>query len=104
MVRRSRAVSEAGCDDAQSPPLRDEDLPHHHDPLWVKRRKIRVVAAVRGGMTPLHAALRRFNITAEQFVEWEREVDEDIAKRRNIVWDTVTGRIRPRTRRRRKRK
>jgi hypothetical protein len=103
MARRSRADLEAGRDQSPSLPLRDEDLPHYDDPLWVKRRKIRVVAAVRSGMTPLYLALRRFNITVKQFVEWEREVDEEIARRKNTSWDTVTRRLAPRRRRRRKR-
>jgi hypothetical protein len=73
-------------------PLSDEDLPHRDDPLWAKRRKIRVVAAVRSGILPLHLALERFNISAEEFVQWEHEVGQDLARKRQIFRDTKAGR------------
>ena len=70
----------------------EEDLPHHNDPLWVERRKTRVVTAVRSGVISLHEALERFNISAEQFVEWEYEVGRDMVRKRQIFRDMNAGR------------
>ena len=64
--------------------LGDHDLPHYNDPSWVKRRKIRVVAAVRGGIIPLIVALERFNITHEEYLEWESEVGNNVARRKRL--------------------
>ena len=90
--RTSRADSIVGREVLRNPALTDEDLPHHNDPLWVRRRKIRVVAAVRGGQIPLYVALERFNLTAQEYVEWEREVGEDLARRKHIFREIMTGR------------
>ena len=57
-------------------------LPTDNDLQRLKRRKIRVVAAVRGGMLSLHQALERFNLTLGEFYEWERDVGKDVAHRR----------------------
>ncbi len=65
-----------------------EDLPEHADIRWVRRRKARVVAAVRGGLLSLHEALRRYSLSLEEFIEWEREVGREVAERRR------TGRMR----------
>jgi hypothetical protein len=72
--------------------LGDDDLPHQNDPLWVKRRKIRVVAAVRSGLIPLRQALERFNLSPEEFVQWEHEVGQDVARKRQILRDIKAGR------------
>lgn len=58
----------------------------------MKRRKVRVVAAVRSGAIPLHQALARFNLSAEEFVEWEREVGEDLARKRQMFREMKAGR------------
>src|SRR5688572_16358768 len=62
--------------------LRHEDLPLHADIRWVRRRKARVVAAVRGGLLSLHEALQRYSLSLEEFIEWEREVGREVAVRR----------------------
>jgi hypothetical protein len=59
-----------------------EDLPEHADIRWVRRRKACVVAAVRGGLLSLHDALRRYSLSLEEFIEWEREVGREVAERR----------------------
>ena len=59
-----------------------EDLPEHADIRWVRRRKARVVAAVRGGLLSLHEALQRYSLSLEEFIEWEREVGREVAERR----------------------
>jgi hypothetical protein len=62
-------------------PIGPEDLPEHADIRWVRRRKARVVAAVRGGLLSLHEALRRYSLSLEEFIEWEREVGREVAQR-----------------------
>jgi len=68
--------------------LTRDDLPEHADVRWVRRRKARVVAAVRGGILGLHEALERYSLSLEEFIEWEREVAAELAERRR------TGRMR----------
>ena len=63
-------------------PIGTEDLPEHADIRWVRRRKARVVAAVRGGLLSLHEALQRYSLSLEEFIEWEREVGREVAERR----------------------
>jgi hypothetical protein len=65
-----------------------DDLPKHADIRWIRRRKARVVAAVRAGIFGLHEALERYNLSIEEFIEWEREVSGELTKRRR------TGRMR----------
>jgi len=65
-----------------------DDLPEHADVRWVRRRKARVVAAVRGGLLSLHEALQRYSLSLEEFIAWEREVGREVAERRR------TGRMR----------
>ena len=65
-----------------------DDLPEHADIRWVRRRKARVVAAVRGGIFSLHEALERYSLSLEEFIEWERDVSAELAERRR------TGRMR----------
>jgi hypothetical protein len=72
--------------------LTREDLPEHTDIRWVRRRKARVVAAVRGGILSLHEALERYSLSLEEFIEWEREVAGELAERRR------SGRLRELTR------
>ena len=66
----------------------NDDLPENADIRWVRRRKARVVAAVRGGILSLHEALERYSLSIEEFIEWEREVSGELAERRR------TGRMR----------
>lgn len=68
--------------------LTRDDLPEHADVRWVRRRKARVVAAVRAGILSLHEALQRYSLSLEEFIEWEREVSSELAERRR------TGRMR----------
>ena len=68
--------------------LSRDDLPKHADIRWIRRRKARVVAAVRAGIFGLHEALERYNLSIEEFIEWEREVSGELTKRRR------TGRMR----------
>ena len=52
-----------------------EDLPPTNTTRWVIRRKAIVIAAVRGGLISLDEACRRYALTAEEYVSWERAID-----------------------------
>jgi hypothetical protein len=57
-------------------------LPGDGAPGSLKRRKLRVVAAVQGGMISVPQALERFGLTLEEYLQWERDVGEDLARTR----------------------
>ena len=42
---------------------------------WVVGRKVEVVAGVRGGLISLKDALRRYNLTVDEFRSWQRLFD-----------------------------
>ena len=43
---------------------------------WVPRRKAQVVTAVRGGALSLDEACRRYALTVEEFLSWQRAIDK----------------------------
>lgn len=54
---------------------RDTELP----PVgirWVPRRKAQVVTAVRSGAISLDDACRRYALTVEEFLSWQRAIDK----------------------------
>ena len=56
-------------------PLTLKDLPPAGTTRWVVRRKAEVVAGVRGGLISLEDALRRYNLTVDEFRSWQRLLD-----------------------------
>ena len=48
------------------------ELPPANTTRWVVRRKAAVVAAVQGGKITLEEALRRYQLTEEEFRAWQR--------------------------------
>jgi hypothetical protein len=48
------------------------DLPPPNIKRWVVRRKAAVVAAVRSGRITMEDALRRYQLTEEEFLSWQR--------------------------------
>ena len=56
-------------------PITLEDLPPPDTKRWVSRRKAQVVAAVRQGLLTLEDACRRYNLSMEEFLSWQRLVD-----------------------------
>ena len=52
------------------PPV--DDLPPPNTTRWVARRKAAVVAAVRSGRITMEEALRRYQLTEEEFLSWQR--------------------------------
>ena len=51
------------------------DLPPADTRRWVVRRKAAVVAAVEAGKITLEEALRRYQLTEEEFRAWQRAYD-----------------------------
>ena len=56
-------------------PLTEKDLPPANTQRWVIRRKAQVVAAVRGGLISLDEACRRYRLSVEEFLSWQRAID-----------------------------
>lgn len=56
-------------------PLTIADLPKPETRRWVIRRKAEVVAAVRGGLLTLEDACKRYRLTVEEFLGWQRSID-----------------------------
>jgi hypothetical protein len=70
--RRGRVSYVIGPDGS---PLTLADLPPPGTRRWVIRRKAEVVAAVRGGLLSLDEACRRYTLTVEEFLAWQRAID-----------------------------
>ena len=82
-MRRERKDEQwTARDQIESAWLGEKSLHYGSEAQRLKRRKIRVVAAVRGGILSLHQALERFDLTLDEFYKWEREVGEDMARGR----------------------
>jgi Protein of unknown function (DUF1153) len=50
------------------------DLPPPDIKRWVIRRKAEVVAAVEGGLLTLDEACKRYSLSVEEFLGWERAI------------------------------
>ena len=42
---------------------------------WTVRRKAAVIEAVRGGWVPIEKACRLYNLSVDEFLAWERDID-----------------------------
>lgn len=66
--------------DPHVPPVEDTagliELPAPNTTRWVTRRKAQVVAGVRNGVITLEEACRRYNLSVEEFLSWQRLIDE----------------------------
>ena len=64
----------------ERPPLEtapmSDDLPPPNTRRWVVRRKAAVVTAVRSGRIILEEALRRYQLTEEEYRSWERAFEQ----------------------------
>lgn len=56
-------------------PLTLDDLPPPDTKRWVSRRKAEVVTAVRCGLLTLEDACRRYNLSVEEFLSWQRLIE-----------------------------
>ena len=57
-------------------PLTMDDLPPPNIRRWVTRRKAEVVTAVRTGLLSLDEVCVRYGITIEEYLSWQRLLDE----------------------------
>jgi len=55
--------------------LTREDLPPSNTRRWVIRRKAEVVAGVRAGLISLEEACRRYALSVDEFLAWQRQLD-----------------------------
>ena len=56
-------------------PSNTTDLPPPDTKRWVTRRKAVIVNAVRTGVISLEEVCRRYELTVEEFLAWERAID-----------------------------
>jgi len=54
---------------------RDSDLPPPDTKRWVTRRKALIVNAVRAGAISLEGVCRRYELSVEEFLAWQRAID-----------------------------
>lgn len=69
-VRHGNVIGPAGQ------PLTIDDLPPPETKRWVIRRKAEVVAGVRNGLISLEDACNRYKLSAEEFISWQRLIDQ----------------------------
>ena len=62
------------CPIRESAPL--ANLPPAHTKRWVVRRKAAVVEAVNAGLISLEEACRRYTLSVEEFLSWEKAMDK----------------------------
>lgn len=63
-------------DFTSSPPeSADFELPPPDTKRWVARRKASVVAAVCGGALSVQEACRRYRLSLEEFLAWQRAIE-----------------------------
>jgi Protein of unknown function (DUF1153) len=74
-VRSAETESEADWLVDIGPILSLDSLPPPDTKRWVIRRKAVVVAAVRAGVISLEEACRRYTLSIEEFLAWQRLVD-----------------------------
>jgi hypothetical protein len=51
------------------------DLPNPNQKRWVARHKANLVAAVRGGLISLDDACKRYNLSTDEFLAWQRSLE-----------------------------
>ena len=57
-------------------PLTIADLPPANTKRWVIRRKAEVVAAVSGGLLSLDDACKRYSLSIDEFLIWQRQIEK----------------------------
>ena len=69
--------NDRGWESAHKPsanPSTLDDLPPENTRRWVVRRKAAVVTAVRSGRLTMEEACRRYRLSVEEFLSWERAI------------------------------
>ena len=69
------AASAASVSGTATRPMMETDLPPPDTKRWVMRRKAEVVAGVRSGLISLEEACRRYTLSVEEFLSWQRLID-----------------------------
>lgn len=72
MADRRKSPPEGAAAHGKSPPL--PTLPPPGTRRWIARRKAQVVEAVLSGMLKLDEALRRYELSIEEFSLWKRRL------------------------------
>jgi len=57
-------------------PMSLDDLPPPNTKRWVIRRKAEVVAGVRSGLISLEDACRRYSLSMDEFLSWQRLLED----------------------------
>ena len=57
--------------------MRSPYLPPSDTKRWVARHKAAVVNAVRSGAISIEEACRRYHLSEEEFLAWERTIEAD---------------------------
>ncbi len=65
----------ANAGDPADLPSAVPELPSPDTKRWVVRRKAVVVQAVRNGFISLQEACRRYNLSVEEFLTWQRAIE-----------------------------
>jgi hypothetical protein len=52
-----------------------DELPAPGTTRWVIRRKASVVAGVHNGLITLEEACQRYNLSVEEFLSWQRQIE-----------------------------
>jgi Protein of unknown function (DUF1153) len=60
---------------AESAPRSLDHLPPPNTKRWVIRRKAAVVGAVRAGLLTLEDACKRYHLSVEEFLSWQRLIE-----------------------------
>jgi hypothetical protein len=68
-------VIDARAAAANDPDAANEEIFHPGPERWVVRRKAVIVAAVRDGTLSLQEACRRYHLSVEEFLAWQRAID-----------------------------
>lgn len=58
-------------------PMTLDDLPPPNTKRWVVRRKAEVVTAVQGGLLTIEEACKRYRLTLEEFLGWQRAIQKN---------------------------
>lgn len=59
----------------ETAPQSVEDLPLPTTRRWVIKRKAEVVAGVRAGLITIEEACKRYSLSVEEFLSWQRAID-----------------------------
>jgi hypothetical protein len=69
------SLAERAAFSRPAPTVSDADLPPPNTKRWVIRRKAEVVAGVRNGVISLEEACRRYKLSIEEFLSWQRLIE-----------------------------